>query len=898
MRNNGEHGRDTGNGGSRLLPTKLHVPENPPVLVTRGRLYGRLSEALRCRLTTVVAPAGYGKSTLVGSWLRSAQARFGWVSLDKGENDRLRFWTYVAAALDRTFSEPEEANEGERLSSEPLSAERAASRLIARLSERRETTVLVLDDYHTIDSELIHSDLYRWIGRLPAHVHVCVLSRVNVPFPVAAMRVGGTLCEIGMSELRFTDDEIASFWTGRTGTMPDEPLLRQLASRTEGWAAMLQLAVLSLPRSGDRAGARPPITGRHRHVADYMLEELFDGLDDELKRFLVSTSILERMNDSLCAAVTADAGKRACLSELERQGLFLIALDEERCWYRYHHLFADFLRSRLAGEAEADVAALHARAAEWFEANGLIEEAIHHAIEGGAYGNAADWLERHASIWLKRRETTTMRNWLDRMPGEEAERPLLLMLRVWTELMSGRYERVQPTIVGMRAMLRRLEAEGEAALAVRLREEVDIADNFCAILSGNFERALTLIKRYEARDDLPSRDVPILLGHGIELNEGTVPFIRGKMGFDGRVSHAGTYHRSYGHFLAKNDLLDFPYTAYQQAAMGEVLYERNRLDEAYASVKEAVRLGWTFGVLGAYVPAVICMADVLAAEGRREESGATVERAIRSMESRHMQTTRWYDKLEAKRARQRAAIGDAETARSWTASWLAKDAGEAGDAPAPVTDYERLACARTLMEQGGLDAAKAQTEALLRSARGAGNVMTELHALLLDAEIAWLRRRTEESAASLRAALRIGQAEGYVRSFADAGPFVLEALGGARGGEAKRDGRFDGIAPAYIRTIVEAFDAGGSASAPSASPPAIPRRPDALTARETDVLRLMARGLANKEIAARLVLTEGTVKLHLHRIYGKLQARGRVQAIREAERLGLLDEEEGRPPLR
>lgn len=866
-----------------LLMTKLHVPENPLCLVVRERLYSSMSQALRCKLTSIVAPPGYGKTTLVSSWLRSARVRFGWVSLDKGENDRHRFWSYVAKALSQSLSAPEDAADHERnLSSIPFADDRVADWLIARLSDSGETIVLVLDDYHWIESEEIHSDLNTWINRMPAHVHVCLLSRKDIPFPVGAMRAKGSLHEIDMSELRFIDEEIASFWLGRTGEKPDPLLLRDIARYTEGWAAMLQLAVLS--HSGNQPGTRQHFSGRHRHVVDYLMEEVFDKLEDEVKRFLVCTSILERMNDSLCSVVTNEPPARAKLFELERRGLFLIALDHERCWYRYHHLFADFLQSRLPYDGVPDANVLHMRAAVWFEAHGYIAEAIDHALEAEAFGQAAAWLETYATNWLKQRETTTLLNWLDRLPKEMADRPMIILIRIWTELMTGLGNRALPRIDRLKASIERWEDTEESGLLARLREEIQIVDNVCAVYSGDFERSVSLIEQLAQRDDLQIDEIPVMLNRGIELNEGTVPFIRGKFGFKGRVGQAGSYHRLYGNFLDKNALHEFPFTAYQQTALCEFLYERNDLEAANAAAKEAVRLGWTYGVIGAYVPAIICLADVFWAAGCTADSKETVEQALQCLIGQHLHASHWFDKITAKQVRQRLALGDTEVTYSWADSWL----GKASVGFGPTSDYEWITFIHVMISSGRLDEASRYTGRLLESARQSGNLMSELQALLLLAEICSLQHRIEDSLSRLHAALLIGEREGYLRSFIGAAPHGMERLSLMYGNEILMDKKLSGVSPAYIQSILSASGMAADMAPTTDEPSPASSKTDALTPKELEVLHLMVQGLTNKEIAAALYVTEGTVKLHLHHIYGKLHTSGRIQTVRAAERMGLL----------
>lgn len=869
-----------------LVMTKLHIPENPFCLVVRERLHDKLSYALRCKLTLVVAPAGYGKTTLVSSWLRDSKMRYGWVSLDQGEDDRLRFWNYVAEALLQSLPEEGDESAGQtgRLSS-PFTDGNISSWLIARLSTRKEPVMLVLDDYHLIESGEVHSDLHTWMEHLPAYVHVVLLSRQNIPFPVGAMRAKANLLEIDMTELRFTEEEIGTFWTGRTGKEPGDSLLRDLSRNTEGWAAMLQLAALS--HSAIRPDTREPLSGRHRHVVDYLMEEMFGQLPGEMRRFLISTSILERMNDSLCAAVMNEPDVPSTLYGLERKGLFLIALDHERCWYRYHHLFADFLHNHLSTEGVPDAAVLHARAAKWFEDRGYIAEAIQHALAAGAFGQAADLMEKHASIWLKRRETATLLSWFDRLSEETANRPLLLLLRMWTELMAGLTGRAYPRFAKLKASLEQWKETEEPGLLARLHEEIQIFDNACAVLSGDFERSLALMRLLSEREDMPPEHVPVTLGHGIELNEGTVPFIRGQFGFKGRIRQAELYHRSYGVFLAKNGLQEYPYSAYQQAALSEVLYERNELDAAHEAATEAIRLGWSFGVLGAYVPAVISLAGVLEAMGRREDSIERVKQALQSLESRHLYTTHWFDKLTAKRIRQSLTLGDIESAQTWVETWKTK----APEDYTLLSDYERLTYIQALLVLGRVEEAGVCARQLLQAAQQSGNRMSELQALLASIELHWRGLRTEEGFMCLRDALQLGEKEGYMRSFLDASKTVLKAIVLGSGDEAELEETFGGVSFDYVRAIVSAsgITPGRVRSASmkeSRSNP--PSRPDALTPKEREVLQLMSKGLSNKEIAAALFVTEGTVKLHLHHIYSKLQTSGRVQTLRAAEQLGLL----------
>lgn len=868
-----------------LLKTKLYLPDSIPSHITRSRLNQQLERSLDARLTTVVAPPGFGKSTLVSGWIRQAGLKSGWVSLDARENDPLRFWRYLRGSALQALrvNLNGESGLGGFESAERLSAQLLHT--LIELSHQGEPLMLVLDDYHVIATESIHEALFDWLGKLPSTIHLMLISRHEIPIPLGALRANGRLNELSLSDLRFTDAEIDSYWHKQTGAPPDGKTLRHLVRNTEGWAAMLQLSALSYS-AGQFGGGIKPLTGRNRHVADYLMEEVFHHMAEETKRFLFQTSILDRLCPSLCSAVTneADAGGR--MQELVRRGLFLIPLDDEREWYRYHHLFADFLRVKLQDEEQAGIALLHSRAATWYERHGFLEEAIEHALSAGDERRAAAWMQQYAHVWLKVRETVTLRRWLERLSAHTVNEPGNLLLLLWIDLMDGQTGLAEVLLSKLNTALESMKAEPQASGFFRMREEVRIIENFHSVMSGNFERALALIQEYGEREDLPDPETPLLLSLGIELNEGTVPFIRGNFGFNGRIDYTESYHRAYGEFIEKNGLHESTYTSYQQTAMAEVCYLRNKLPLARSYAEEGLRLGRKFGTIGSYVPSVLLLSNILIAERRNHASLDVIEEAMRHLRNHHQHTSAWYSKLEASMVLRQLQLGNPSAAREWEdeRKRMASERTTSGSVLFP--NDEDFIYIQILMGLGEWKEACERALDALAIAKMQGNRLSELQALLLLSEIYANRNNSVESGRLLLSAVRVGCQHGCIRPFLDAGPAVMERLVNYKTASSHSsvwsEEELDFVqmlGQHSVNAIVGDVQAVTLSSRGSI---------DALTAREREVLILMAQGLSNKAIAAELVLTEGTVKLHLHRVYSKLQAQGRVQAIRIAENNGLL----------
>jgi LuxR family transcriptional regulator, maltose regulon positive regulatory protein len=429
-----------------LLATKLHLPRPRPGLLARARLLERLDRGMARELTLVCAPAGFGKTSLLGDWARHARRTVAWLSLDAGD-DPVRFWRYVAAALDGAGIAV-----GERLAPllrgrQPASLEAVVTAIVNQLAVRPRETALALDDYHLIQARSVHQSLGFLLEHLPASLRLVVASRADPPLPLARLRARGQLAELRAADLRFTEEEAAALLHQTAGLHLPAGSVAALAARTEGWVAGLQLAGLSLQGHPDPAGFVAAFSGSHRYVLDYLAEEVLDRQPEPLRGFLLETSVLDRLSGPLCDAVTGRSDGQQLLEQAERANLFLIPLDGQRRWWRFHHLFADLLRARLQQTHPERVPRLHRAAAAWCEAHGLVDDAIRHALAAGDGVWAARLIEQHFDALLHRAEGATVDRWVAALPAELVRsRPRLRLAQaVWATVV-GRVDEAEPLL--------------------------------------------------------------------------------------------------------------------------------------------------------------------------------------------------------------------------------------------------------------------------------------------------------------------------------------------------------------------------------------------------------------------------------------------------------------------
>jgi ATP/maltotriose-dependent transcriptional regulator MalT len=906
-----------------LLATKLHVPRPQPGFVSRPRLVKALDEGLARRLVLVCAPAGFGKTALLADWARSASRPVAWLSLEAADNDPARFWRHVVAALDRA-----RPGTGERVSPllgppAPRSFERLVTALINELAVQPDDTgvLLVLDDYHLIDAGQVHAPVGFLLEHLPPGLHLVLAGRADPPLPLARLRAGQQLAELRAGDLRFTAEEAGSLLAGAVGADLPADTVAALAARTEGWAAGLQLAALSLRGQADPAGFVAAFSGTHRYVLDYLAEEVLERQSEQVRGFLLETSVLERLSGGLCDAVTGRAGSQAILEQAERANLFLVPLDETRGWWRYHHLFADLLRARLRQQRPDRVPVLHRAAATWCEEHGLAGEAVHYAIAAGDAAWAARLIEQHADALLLRNEGVTINRWLAALPaGLPASRPRLCLTQAWLALDSGGLEAAEapleaaeralaeaadepfdPSVGAAASLLANVPATialGRAYLA-ELRGDADLMAAFASQALAGVGQGEWMLEAV-ARTQLAVADW--LRGRVEEAERALVPItarwraagaqamaIRGYY-LIGQVQRAqgrlGAAARTYQQMLDTGAPPGGPATASAgigHVGLAEVAYQRNELDAALRHATEGIgqcqQLSYTLPL----ATGLATLAWIRQAGGDEAGARQAMAEAERATPSRSMADL--FSPPLVQRARLLLAQGDVAAAVRW-----AQERGlSTVDQPLYQREREHLVLARVLIAQDRAGPALALLERLLAAAvsqHRTGSII-EIQALQSLA----LAAAGDENAAvdALAGALTLACPQGYVRVFADEGAPMAALLARLVAAQRAERTAARAVPVGYLGKVVRAF--GERRPGPPHGPgtaAAVPGLVEPLTARELEVLALLAAGTPNQGIAGELVVSLDTAKKHVSHVLAKIGAANRTEAVARARQLGLI----------
>ena len=908
-----------------LLATKLNVPGLRPDLVPRPRLAQRLDEGGGRGLVLVCAPAGYGKTVLLAEWVRRGRHRVAWLSLDAGDNDPARFWRHMVAALDRVRPGISERMAPLLGPPAPSSFQGLVTALINDLAgEEEEETLLVLDDYHVISSEPVHDSLGFLLEHRPPGLVLALTSRSDPPLALARLRARGELTELRAAELRFTPGEAAALLQQVAAApgeaQPGAPLpyavAAALAARTEGWAAGLQLAGLSLRGRSDVDGFVAAFTGSHRYVLDYLAEEVLEHQNEQVRTFLLETSVLERLSGELCDAVTGRPGSQALLEQVERAGLFVVALDEVRGWWRYHHLFADLLRARLAAEQPGRVAGLHRNAAAWYAEHGLADDAIRHAVAAGEMTWAARLIEQHFDeLFYLRGEGATVQRGLSALPDDLVRsRPRLLLAQAQlAAATSGRVEAAEALLdAAERASASAADepfeptADRAGSLLANIAAGIALLRSYLAALRGNAEGTAAFASQTLAElsegEQMLSAIARCNLGIAEwlrgRLADAERAFVSGIAGWRAASQHTvaawGCHHL--GQVQRAQGRLDAAVQTYRQAletavpsaptagpayvGLAEVAYQRNELDTALRHASEGIRLCRQF----AYTPPLAAGLARLAWIRQASGDPAGALEAIGEATQAALGPAALLNPVPAQHARLLLAQGNLTEAARWTT----EGGLSADDEPGYPREGGHLVLARVLLAQGEAERALA----LLRRLRAAAAAQDRAGSLI---EIGALRAlglaaSGEEAAAvaALAAALTLACPQGYVRVFADEGPPMAALL--ARLVAAQRSGGAAAAVPlGCLARLQRAL--GAQHVAPGAgrgSVTAVPGLVEQLTSRELEVLGMLAAGRSNQAIAGQLVVTLNTVKKHVGHVLGKLGAANRTEAVARARELGLI----------
>ncbi len=869
-----------------LLATKLFVPPARPGLVPRPRLLERLAEALDGSLVVVSAQAGSGKTTLLTQWLSQNKPPGGvaWVSLDRGDNDPVRFWDYFIAAV-KTL-QPAAGGEATAMlhSSEPFPAESVLTSLINDVAGFPSDFVVVLDDYHVINTEPIHAGISFLVDHVPPKMHLVIATRIEPALPLSRFRGRGVALEVGGEDLRFTVDEAADLLKGSGASLSTEQV-NALHTRTEGWAVGLKMAALSIRGQHDIDRFIAGFTGSHRLVTDYLLEEVLKGQSPELRDFLLATSVLERLTAPLCDYVAGVHDSQTVLARLEQSNLFVVPLDESRRWYRYHQLLAELLRQQLqTGRTPSEVDRLHELASKWYAQAGLPDEAIRHALA------AKDWEKSMALIFdqsehrLKRGEWDTLLGWLRAVPDKVLCTHAKLYCRYANVLMArGQMEAAEPVLAYLETV-----CQGDA----ELQGEVAFFQAIAARRKGNVPRAIAMARR--ALELLPNDNLPMrarasfILGpiqlDKVQLEEAqaliTEAHRKGwNLGDDSSGAGAAS-HLAYilwlrgrlrealamdGYSIAR--LGETPLAAAPASSLCLVLYERNDLEGAATSARRALESSGTDGQPGARRRAHYCLVMRSLARGDSAGTAIEIERAGDAVERAGLSP--YYRVLHAAtRVIYAIRQNDLRAALEWGRELPAQ--------PDDIPDvWFHHVPARLLIAQGEHETAAQQLKTLYEKANLAG---AQGIVILVRVCQTLAASSPSEALTFLSDALRLGEPEGFIRTFVDEGRLLAPVL---------RQAVAAGVTPQYSARLLKIIedeerqrrDPTGASSSPSAV---------LLSARELEILRLVADGLSNGQIAERLVISRGTAKTHVHNIFEKLGAKDRLDAVTKARDLHLI----------
>jgi ATP/maltotriose-dependent transcriptional regulator MalT len=877
-----------------ILATKLYIPPLRPKVVLRPRLIERLNEGLHRKLTLISAPAGFGKTTLVSEWLADCHRPAAWLSLDEGDNDPTRFLTYLVAALQTIAANIGEGVSGVLHSPQPPPPEAILTALLNESTTIPDHFVLVLDDYHVLDAKAVDQALTFLLEHLPPHMHLVIATREDPALPLARLRAGGHLTELRAVDLRFTYTEAAAFLTQGMGLPLSAEDIAALERRTEGWIAGLQLAAISMQGHKDTTSFIRSFTGSHHFVLDYLVEEVLGQQPESIQNFLLRTSILDRLCGPLCDAVLLDpsASGQAILEYLEHANLFIVPLDNERRWYRYHHLFADLLRQRLhqstassTGDAESQVNELHIRASLWYEDHGLEIEAFHHAAAAHDVEHAARLVEGKGMPLQFRGAVAPVLHWLESLPKTVLDaRPSLWVMHASALSMTGQLTGVEQKLQAAEAALQGAEPDDKTRNLVghiaAIRALLAAAENQVETIIAQSRRAL----EYLHPDNLPVRTATTWkLGWAYQLqgdraaasrayteaisisqaSGNIIIYISATIGL-GTVQEAENQlylaAQTYRRVLQLLGEPPLPVACEAHLGLARICYEWNDLDVAQQHGQQGVQLARQIENTDRFVAGEVFLARLKLAQGDAAGAAAMLAQADRSVRQQNFV----YRLPEVAAAHMLTLLRQGNLA-------AAAHVAQAHELP--------ISQARVHLAQGDISAALAVLEPWRRQVEAKGWEDERLKVMILQAVAFHAHGEKDKAVQLLFDALALAEPGGFIRLFVDEGPPMAQLLSEAAA---------HGVMPDYTGKLLAVFEAEEQKSEDKSSLPPAQSLIEPLSQRELEVLQLIAQGLSNREMSERLFLALDTVKGHNRNIFDKLQVQRRTEAVARARELGLL----------
>lgn len=842
-----------------IVQTKINLPPIRKKLVDRPKLMSKLGAGMRTKVTLVSAQAGYGKTTALTEWAKQCGERVAWVSLDILDNDWHPFWSCMMASIREQVP-----GFGESIGflSEQESAMSSESSMTAFLNELQKVNgqlALILDDFHLIDLAAIHQALYYLIQHLPPHIHIYIASRIELPIPTARLLAKGELQLVNMSDLKFDKNEGLAFFRKTTDLQLTNEQAHELFRQTEGWVSGLQLAAISLSQRDDIAVSIRQFNGRQRHISDYLLEEVFRHLPASLRDFMLATSALNRMNGALSGAVTGQPNGQAQLELLERLNLFVIPLDDDRGWYRYHHLLSEFLRRQAAERDQEGWRAVHLHAARWHEEHGFLEEAMEHYIQGEHVADAVRLIESHLVTFMQLNYSSLQR-WLSALPENSyADNSLietfyismLVAIGRWDEAYrkakqsEGRFERMRETWPESAWNQAMGDLYYFCGVIAYLRQDLTLASSYFELLDRHLPEGSMFQSmrgmRYEGYDYF--HDLLSLTNDLSAVEEFLKKWIDRWKGKD-----------------------NYPFIGFQYVTYSALLYEWNRLEEAERLVRDALKREDLSSNVWMQVQLKLVRSRLQQAKGHHghaldviRQLGASIESPDRGL-------------IERRLGAEQAEIWLRQGSLQQSMDWL-KRSGLTHESEAALNRMsEHYAAARVLAVSGRSDEALIVLEKLYGLAQRENRWRDRVKIRIAQSVTGWRSGREEAALEWLTEALELAEPAGYIRSFADEGEMMGLMLS-----KLLQEHRSDSVSAGYVSRLLETL------SVPDAD-----RLSLGITEQETKVLLYLAAHLTNKEIAHELNITPETVKFHVKNIYRKLGIHKRSQVLGRAKELELL----------
>ncbi|HSB66510.1 MAG TPA: LuxR C-terminal-related transcriptional regulator [Anaerolineales bacterium] len=890
-----------------MLTTKLYVPPGRETLVARPRLMAILGNAMEKGFTLVSAPAGYGKTTLVSNWLRETGVPCAWLSLEESDNDPVRFMQYLLTALQMIVPgihlDLLDMVEG----IQPAAFQAVISISINEITRQASRFVLVMDDFHLIQDPLILDIVAFLLDHIPAqHMHLVLITRTDPPLPLSHLRVRNQMVEIRADQLRFTQSEVAELVNHLMGFSLSNAEISAMHARTEGWIAGLQLAGLSMQDCKDIPGFITAFSGSHHYIVDYLAEEVLKHQDEQTRVFLLQTSILSRMCASLCDALVdikpavQPIDGQSMLESLQKKNLFIIPLDEERRWYRYHHLFSDALARRLEYQYPELLLKLCQHASEWYEKKGLIDDAIQYALRGGELDRVAQLVEQNGCYLLMSGEVLTLVKWMESVEDYFPTHPWLVIQKGWALTLAGRMEPAEQAFQTAEQLVSTLAAtpdvnsmigtisagraywadiQGNIAEAARLAQQAldllpdtdPLSQSMRSVATGALAKTIFVSGDLDRARRIYDQAVEFgKTANNVEMIINTTNEICFVLYEQGQLRQVECLLLEISPMTVRADGQRLPISGRVHSGLSKVYYEWNNLEQADYHLRQCLEISQQWGNIEQQAAGMIMLAKVELAKGNLEQAQALMTTAEQL--NRDHSFYPWNSiRISAALDRYWLTLGSTEK----VSRHIEADGITPSDEITYLQEHRYLTLLRYLVACGDYDPALGLAERLLNEAMDEGRMLQVVQLLIIRAIIYYGKKDMDAAVNSLARAVTTAQPEGYKRVFLDESEVVRKLLYLVKSNREAAE---------YAGELLNAFE---PISGPTSSPGQFLIEP--LSGREIEVLKLIEAGLSNQDIASRLFISITTVKRHISNIYAKLDVKTRTQAVSRGKELGFFE---------